>query len=238
MDDIGSTDDTALLCHTNEPSRRDSEGDWFAPNGTKVGNYADSMPRDVAGFGKTRSPHVVRLKRSSDGTPPEGTYKCVVRDTKSINQAVYGGIYSMHYVWCALFHFADISSSALFSSSPIGDSVTLTSSVFMTSEVDVAISTSTTESTTSSHSTPTLTVIYTSSEGTTTPTSTVVFGTSGEIKTINLTLDYTSSATATQTLPTAIRQVMSTTTPTPFNSSSSNGNWEDSIVDLTNIYIL
>ena len=61
MDDIGSTDDTALLCHTNEPSRRDSEGDWFAP---KVGNYTDSMPRDVPGFGRTRGPHVVRLKRS------------------------------------------------------------------------------------------------------------------------------------------------------------------------------
>ena len=91
MDDIGSTDDTALLCHTNEPSRHDSEGDWFAPNGTKVGNYAD---RDVPGFGRNRGPHVVRLKRSSDGTPPEGVYKCVVRDTTSINQAVYVGIYS------------------------------------------------------------------------------------------------------------------------------------------------
>ena len=88
MDDIGSTDDTALLCHTNEPSRRDSEGDWFAPNGTKVGNYA------VSGFGRTRGPHVVRLKRSSDGTRPEGVYKCVVRDTTDTNQAVYVGIYS------------------------------------------------------------------------------------------------------------------------------------------------
>ena len=96
MDDIGSTDDTALLCHTNEPSRRDSEGDWFAPNGTKVGNYTDSMPRDVPVFGRTRSPHVVRLKRSSDGTPTEGMYKCVVSDTRSIRQTVYVGIYSLN----------------------------------------------------------------------------------------------------------------------------------------------
>ena len=96
MDDIGSTDDTALLCHTNEPSRRDSEGDWFAPNGTKVSNYTDSMPRDVPGLGRTRGPHVVRLKRSSDGTPPEGVYKCVVSDTRSIRQAVYVGIYSLN----------------------------------------------------------------------------------------------------------------------------------------------
>ena len=98
MDDIGSTDDTALLCHTNKPSHRDSEGDWFAPNGTKVGYYTDrySMPRDFPGFGRTRSPHVVRLKRSSDGTPPEGVYKCVVKDTRSIKQAVYVGIYSLN----------------------------------------------------------------------------------------------------------------------------------------------
>ena len=70
------------------------KGDWFAPNGTKVGNYTDSMPRDVPGFGRTRGPHVVRLKRSSHGTPPEGVYKCVVRDTTDINQTVYVGIYS------------------------------------------------------------------------------------------------------------------------------------------------
>ena len=96
MDDIGSSDDTALLCHTNEPSHRDSEGDWFALNGTKVGNYTDSMPRDVRGLGRNRGPHLVRLKRSSDGTPPEGVYKCVVRDTTHINQTVYVGIYSLN----------------------------------------------------------------------------------------------------------------------------------------------
>ena len=111
MDDIGSTDDTALLCHTNEPSRHDSEGDWFAPNGTKVGNYTDSMPRDVPGFWRTRGPHVVRLKRSSDGTPPEGTYKCVVRDTTDINQeykkyqtnSLCGHLFSKRYVTHVLY---------------------------------------------------------------------------------------------------------------------------------------
>ena len=54
------------------------------------------MPGDVPGFGRTRGPHVVRLKRSSDGTPPEGMYKCVVRDTTDINQTVYVGIYSQN----------------------------------------------------------------------------------------------------------------------------------------------
>ena len=36
MDDIGSTDDTALLCHTNEPSLHAFWGNWFDPNGNKV----------------------------------------------------------------------------------------------------------------------------------------------------------------------------------------------------------
>ena len=94
MDDIGSTDDTALLCHTNEPAARLIVGDWFDPNGNKVGSNSDRKPRDVPGFKRNRSPHVVRLKRSSDGTPPEGVYKCVVKDTTDTNQTVYVGIYS------------------------------------------------------------------------------------------------------------------------------------------------
>ena len=65
MDDIGSTDDTALLCHTNEPAAHSIIGDWFDPNGNKVGNDSDSKPGDVPGFKRTRGPHVVRLKRSS-----------------------------------------------------------------------------------------------------------------------------------------------------------------------------
>ena len=48
----------------------------------------------IIGLGRNRGPHVVRLKISSDGTPPEGMYKCVVRDTTKINQTVYVGIYS------------------------------------------------------------------------------------------------------------------------------------------------
>ena len=37
MDGIGSIDDTALLCHTNEPSPSVFGGDWFAPNEIRVG---------------------------------------------------------------------------------------------------------------------------------------------------------------------------------------------------------
>ena len=95
MDDIGSTDDTALLCHTNEPAARFIVGDWFDPNGNKVGSDSDSKPGDVPGFKRNRVPHVVRLKRSSsECTPPEGVYKCVAKDTTDTNQTVYVGIYS------------------------------------------------------------------------------------------------------------------------------------------------
>ena len=94
MDDIGSTDYTALLCHTNEPSVGVFEGDWFAQDGRKVGDGKNFRDEDAPGFERNRGPHVVRLKRSSDGTAPEGVYKCVVRDTRSIRQTVYVGIYS------------------------------------------------------------------------------------------------------------------------------------------------
>ena len=50
MDDIGSTDDTALLCHTNEPAAHLIVGDWFDPNGNKVGGDSDSKPGDIPGF--------------------------------------------------------------------------------------------------------------------------------------------------------------------------------------------
>ena len=96
MDDIGSTDDTALLCHTNEPSLHAFWGNWFDPNGNKVSGDSDKKPGDVPGLGRNRGPHLVRLKRSSDGTPPEGVYKCVVRDTTDTNQTVYVGIYSLN----------------------------------------------------------------------------------------------------------------------------------------------
>ena len=96
MDDIGSTDDTALLCHTNEPSPFVFGGDWFAPNGTRVGGDSYNRPGDDPRFERNRGPHVVRLKRSSNDTPPEGVYKCVVRDTTDTNQTVYVGIYSLN----------------------------------------------------------------------------------------------------------------------------------------------
>ena len=89
ISDIGSTDDSALLCHTNfpPPPGSISGGDWFAPNGTRVSGA------DVPGFARNRGSMVVRLKRAS-GTPPEGIYRCTIQDATSTPQMVYVGLYN------------------------------------------------------------------------------------------------------------------------------------------------
>ena len=90
ISDIGYTDDSALLCHTNNPPPTPSGisgGDWFAPNGTRVSGT------DVPGFARNRDPMVVRLKRAS-GTPPEGVYQCTIDDAASTPQMVYVGLYN------------------------------------------------------------------------------------------------------------------------------------------------
>ena len=88
---IGSTDDSALLCHTNfppPPGSTNSGGDWFAPDGTRV------FVTDVPGVTRTRGSMVVRLRRAS-GTPPEGMYQCTIQDAASTFQSsVYVGLYN------------------------------------------------------------------------------------------------------------------------------------------------
>ena len=91
ISDIGSTDDFALLCHTNfppPPSSPQSGGDWWAPDGTRVGGTPD-----IPGVMRNRGPMVVRLRRVS-GTPPEGIYQCTIQDAASTPQIVYVGLYN------------------------------------------------------------------------------------------------------------------------------------------------
>ena len=85
---IGSTDDSALLCHTNfpPPPGSYSGGDWLAPDGTRV------FGTDVPGVTRNRGAMVVRLK--SSGTPPEGIYECRIQDATSTVQIVYVGLYN------------------------------------------------------------------------------------------------------------------------------------------------
>ena len=94
ISDIGSSDTTALLCHTNRPSPPPgsvaSGGDWFAPDGTRVGTLGST---DVPGFERNRGPMLVRLRRTSS-TPYEGIYRCEVYDATEVPQTVYVGLYN------------------------------------------------------------------------------------------------------------------------------------------------
>ena len=90
ISDIGSTDDSALLCHTNfppPPGSPTSGGDWWAPDGTKIPSF------DVLGFARNRAAMVVRLKRTS-GDPPGGICECTIEDATSTVQMVYVGLYN------------------------------------------------------------------------------------------------------------------------------------------------
>ena len=92
---IGSTDDSALLCHTNGPATQGtspnlhSGGEWYAPNGDRLGGTPS-----VPGFARNRGAMVVRLLMAS-GDPPEGIYQCTIQDAASTFQSsVYVGLYN------------------------------------------------------------------------------------------------------------------------------------------------
>ena len=88
ISDIDSTDDTALLCHTNLPTIITDPGrGWFAPDGIRV--FGGAVP----GFTLSRAPMVARLRRTT-GPPPEGIYNCTIDDASSTTQTVFVGLYT------------------------------------------------------------------------------------------------------------------------------------------------
>ena len=92
ISDIGSTDEIALLCHTNRPrlpGSHHSDGNWLAPDGTRV------YRNDVPGFTRNRGPKVVRLKKSTTGTPAQGIYRCSIMDAQSTFRKIYVGLYNI-----------------------------------------------------------------------------------------------------------------------------------------------
>ena len=95
ISDIGSTDDTALICHTNRPPPDNgphSGGDWFAPDNSRVGEPGIVVP----GFRRNRGPMMVRLLRDTATDPPsEGIYHCqIMAAEETILTFVYVGLYN------------------------------------------------------------------------------------------------------------------------------------------------
>ena len=92
ISDIGSTDDTALICHTNCPASYNnahSGGDWFAPDDVRVND------NDVPGFRRNRHPMIVRLLRNTATDPPsEGIYQCLVEDDTNTLRIFHIGLYN------------------------------------------------------------------------------------------------------------------------------------------------
>ena len=92
ISDIGSTDDTALICHTNHPAtinnNAHSGGNWLAPDNLRVTGTT------VPGFKRTRAPMIVRLLRYTATDPPsEGIYECLVMDDTDTLHSFFVGLY-------------------------------------------------------------------------------------------------------------------------------------------------
>ena len=91
ISDIGSTDDTALLCNTNylPGGGGNSGGNWLGPDGQTVDTTT------VPGFRRNRYPGLVQLIRyPPTDTPPEGIYRCEIQDDTLTTQTVDVGLYS------------------------------------------------------------------------------------------------------------------------------------------------
>ena len=95
ISDIGSTDDTALICYTNHSppdNATHSGGDWFSPEQTVVDFSGNSVP----GFRRNRAPMIVRLLRNTATDPPsEGIYYCLITTVEETSlPLVYVGLYN------------------------------------------------------------------------------------------------------------------------------------------------
>ena len=104
IDVIGSTDDTALLCHTNHipPPGQLSARDWFEPDRRIIPDAG------IPGFTRKEGRMVMRLRRTT-GDPPEGIYTCIMEVSFGV-QTVYVGLYNsgrgMYILWQMILIFA------------------------------------------------------------------------------------------------------------------------------------
>ena len=212
--EIGSTDDTALLCHTNKPPYPDSGtsgGDWFGPNGTRV--LGEHEHNGVPGFVRDRGSNVVRLKRSSSTNQPEGIYKCIIQDDILVNQTVYVRLYGMYTpnVQCSKCKVPCLVTATPPSlPSSVGDPVVPTNSLTCGADIITRHSTITWGASFISL-TPTSVADYTSKGGISTPVS-VYFPTRTSFSSLTPTLVADNTHNGGISIP-----VSSNSTPTPTN---------------------
>ena len=89
---LGSTEDTALVCRTDQPDCCEGDnitGGWFNPNGTMIEFDASSSQ----GFYSSGGSDGIRLLRGT-GIPVEGIYTCRTADGSSTIQTVFVGLYN------------------------------------------------------------------------------------------------------------------------------------------------
>ena len=89
---LGTTEDTALVCRTNLANCCDGdniEGGWFNPNGTMVEFNVNSSQ----GFYSSGGSDGILLLRGS-GFPMEGIYTCRTTDNSSTTRTAFVGLYN------------------------------------------------------------------------------------------------------------------------------------------------
>ena len=91
VDDIGEGDAAALLCHTDKVDcctdmmRQTRAGEWYFPNGTRVGTFGGFQDE----FYRNRGTQVVRLNRRQGTFTERGLFRCEVPDSDNVTQSVY-----------------------------------------------------------------------------------------------------------------------------------------------------
>ena len=93
LEDIGGSNEGALLCRTNltaccKHPYGPSRGNWFLPDGSRVSSDGSLNTT----FTRTRDKMVLRLKHTGGGL--DGIYRCDIPDSMNITQTIYIGVYT------------------------------------------------------------------------------------------------------------------------------------------------
>ena len=90
LEDIGESNESALLCRTNLTAccKHPDIGNWFFPDRSRV--PSDGSLNTT--FTRTRDKMVLRLKHKGGGV--EGIYRCEIPDSMNVTQTIYIGVYT------------------------------------------------------------------------------------------------------------------------------------------------